>query len=167
MGLDYSICKKRKDQSIEDFFKNYDSSCELAYGRKSWDLVGRLATEGEIENSYGILRKDSWEALMKDMDPIGDLLPKIKEAYSHYDFYLDHLEDKDRDIIDKSNIIFTKEDKKLIAQFEYWYDRTFDQPPTLGYDWAAGYLDNFYKVKDQVRELLDDPEYEVAQVISW
>ena len=168
MGLDFELYKKKKEQNIEEFF-NEDYSvvndASLAYGRKSWELVRKLATNEDVNECYGILTKEKWESLMKDMDPIGDLLPEINEAYNHYDYYLDHCDDEDG--LDTANIIFTKKDKKLIAQYQYWYDRTFDDSPSLGYDFSVGYMHDFYSAKDKVREVLDDPDYEVLMSISY
>lgn len=168
MGLDFTLYKKRKEQSKDEFFEDNDyDKFELAYGRKSWELVYKLATSSDIQNSYGILSEDRWESLMRDMDPIGDLLPRLKEAYSHYDYYLNHYDDGDIDIIDKANLIFTNDDKKLIAQYEYWYEKTFDDTPTLGFDFSVGYMKSFYEAKDIIREILKDPDYEVLMSISY
>lgn len=166
MGLDFSLYKKRKDQTVDELWESDDIE-ELAYGRKSWELVYKLATNEDVNNAYGILTKEAWESLMREMDLIGDLLPKLPEAYRHYYFYLNHYEDEDRDIIDKSNIIFTDEDKKLVSQYEYWYEKTFDETPILGYDFSVGYMQSFYNAKDKVREVLDDPDYEVLMSISY
>lgn len=163
MGLDFSLYKKRKDQTVDELFDS-DNIGELAYGRKSWELVRKLATNEEINKSYGILTKESWESLMQEMDSIGDLLREINEAYNHYDYYLNHCNDEG---LDTANIIFTYEDKKLIAQYQYWYDKTFDESPVLGYDFSVGYMQSFYDAKDIVREVLEDPDYEVLMSISY
>lgn len=167
MGLDFSLYKKRKDISIEDFFNSADDKDELAYGRKSWELVYKLATNEDINNCCGILTSERWEDLMVAIDPIGDLLENIFIAYDHYDFYMDHYEDENKDIIDKGSLIFTEEDKKLIAQYEYWYDKTFDNSPVLGYHFSVSYMKNFYDAKEKVRDVLKDPDYEVAMIISY
>lgn len=163
MGLDFSLYKKRKDQTVDELFDSNDIK-ELAYGRKSWELVRKLATDKDVNEAYGILTKENWESLMIAMDPIGDLLPNISEAYDHYSYYLDHCEDEG---LDTANIIFTNEDQKLIAQYQYWYDKTFDVMPMLGYDFSTGYMQSFYEAKDIVREVLEDPDYEVLMSISY
>lgn len=168
MGLDFSLYKKKKCLSIDDFYDSpINDEDELAYGRKSWELVSKLATNEDVNNGYGILTSDNWENLMRLMDPIGDLLEKISEAYNHYEYYLNHKDDDDRDIIDKAGIIFTAIDKELITQYEYWYDKTFNVNPVLGYEFSVGYMQDFYNAKDRVREVLKNPDYEVLMIISF
>jgi hypothetical protein len=162
MGLDFSLYKKRKDQTVDDLLDS-DNIEELAYGRKSWELVRKLATNDDVDEGYGILTKESWESLMKEIDPIGDLLHEIDEAYNHYDYYLEHYDDE----LETVSLIFTNKDKKLIAQYQYWYDRTFDETPVLGYDFSVGYMQSFYDAKDRVREVLEDPDSEVLMSISY
>lgn len=166
MGLDFCLVKKKKNIPIE-FYLNangFTDDDELAYGRKSWELVRTLATDEDVNEGYGILTKESWESLMKEMDPIGDLLFEINEAYNHYDYYLNHCNDEG---LDTANIIFTHEDKKLIARYQYWYDRTFGETPVLGYDFSVSYMKSFYYAKDKVNKLLDDQDYEVLMLISY
>lgn len=163
MGLDFSLYKKRKDQTIDELL-NSDNIEELAYGRKSWELVKKLATNEDVNEGYGVLTKESWESLMREMDHIGDLLPEINEAYNHYDYYLNHYDDEGLDI---ANMLFTYEDKKLMARYQYWYDMTFGETPVLGYDFSVGYMQSFYYAKDEVREVLEDPNYEVLMSISY
>ena len=149
MGLDFGLVKKRKEDPIEIIFKN--DTEELAYGRKSWELVYKLASREDIDNGYGILKKENWESLMKDIDPIGDLLSRMYDAFDHEDY----------------PELFTDEDKKLIAQYEHWYDRTFNTPPILGYQFSVSYIKEFYDAKDKVREIFNDPDYEVGMYISY
>jgi len=164
MGLDFSLYKKKKgidpEKFLDDPSTDFDKA-ELAYGRKSWELVNVLSDSKSIDNGYDILTSDKWESLMRLMDPIGDLLEKISEAYDHYEYYLNHEDDEDKEVIDRGKYIFTEEDRKLIAQYEYWYDRSFGEYPVLGYEFSVGYMKNFYEAKDKVREVLKDPNYEV------
>ena len=168
MGLDFCLYKKKKSIQISDFCKEevLEKAEELAYGRKCWELVHKLATNEDIKNRYCILTLEKWEKLIKEIEPISNLLEEIKEAYMHYDFYLEHLEDFDNSFIDRTNI-FTKEDEDLVIKYEYWYNMTFNSTPVLGYEFSTAYIDNFYKAKDKVIEAINDPEYEVIMVISF
>lgn len=168
MGLDFSLYKKRKDQSVDDFFNSENlDELELAYGRKSWELVYKLADSKDIDNCYGLLKHKNWQDLMRQFADIGDKLDDIWEAYGHYEYYLEHLDDDDRNVIDRSNIIFTQLDRILIAQYEYWYQKTFGTTPTLGYYFSVGYMKSFYEAKDLVRDVLTDPDYDVLMSISY
>lgn len=155
MGLDFGLVKKRKEDPIEVILG--DNVNELAYGRKSWELVYKLASAEDIDNGYGILKRENWESLMRDLDPVGDLLQQIWDAF-------DHEENAPKDY---PEYIFTEEDKKLIAQYEYWYDRTFSESPVLGYQFSVSYMKEFYDAKSAVRAVLDDPDYEVGMYISY
>lgn len=149
MGLDFGLVKKRKEDPIKVILG--DNVNELAYGRKSWELVYKLASAEDIDNGYGILKKENWESLMRDLDPIGDLLQQIWDAFDHEDY----------------PELFTEDDKKLVSQYKYWYDRTFRESPILGYQFSVGYMKEFYDAKSAVRAILDDPDYEVGMYISY
>lgn len=88
---------------------------------------------------------------MRDLDPIGDSLQQIWDAFDHEDY----------------PGIFTEDDKKLVSQYEYWYDRTFNESPVLGYQFSVSYMKEFYDAKSTVRAVLDDPDYEVGMYISY
>lgn len=160
MGLDFSLYKKRKEQSWDEFFDEEHE--ELAYGRKSWELVRVLATGEDIDNCYGILTSESWENLMRLMDPIGDLLGDIADSYSR-----EYAVEEDGSEFSFPELIFTKEDKELISKYEYWYYKSFNDYPMLGFDFSIGYMKSFYGAKEKVREVLKDPDYEVAMSISY
>lgn len=160
MGLDFTLYKKRKDMTRRKFFDQslHDiEDNELAYGRKSWELVHVLATLEDINNGEGILQRDHWVKLMNDLEPIGDKLERIEEAFDHESNAPD----------DYPEFIFTDEDKKLIAEYEYWYNKTFDETPYLDYEFSVGYMMSFWEAKDEVYEVLDDPDYEVYMDISY
>ena len=160
MGLDFTLFKKRKDMSNREFFDQslHDiNSNMLAYGRKSWELVHALANCSDVNCGYGTLTYEAWNTLMKLMEPIGDKLERIEEAFDH----------ESNAPNDYPEFIFTDEDKKYIAEYEYWYNKTFDECPYLDYDFSVGYMMSFWEAKDKVYEVLDDPEYEVLMDISY
>ena len=97
MGLDFTVYKKRKDKTceetweeinnhrrdyLEDHLGDFESPLELAYGRKSWELVDVLVPgfqtyekmEGWVDPP---VEKESWDRLMKMIEPIGDKLDDI------------------------------------------------------------------------------------------
>ena len=155
MGLDFSLYKKRKYISPEDFY-NYSNNCtddiELAYGRKSWELVEALCNGTDNQ----VITKERWDALMKDIEPIANKLDDISEAFEHY-----------YDQRDNSELIFTNLDEHLVAEYEKWYDETFGCVPYLGYDFSVGYIKNFWDANKKVQEVFKDPEYEVFAEVSY
>ena len=167
MGLDFTLYKKRKDMDIREVWKEYEhmnynefvEKYELAYGRKSWELVHILAYPDEIDKGYGILEKKSWDYLMDAMSVIGDKFEAISEAFSH----------EENAPVDYPEFIFTEDDKKLIAEYEYWYNKTFDEDPYTSYPFSVGYMKSFWDARDKVYEILDNPdsEYEVFMSISY
>ena len=160
MGLDFTLYKKKKDMSIRKFYDQslHDiESNELAYGRKSWELVKVLATLDDVDNGEGILTYDAWDNLMNAMEEIGPDLDRIAEAFDH----------EANAPVDYPEYIFTDEDKQYIAKYEYWHDKTFNEPPYLGYEFSVGYMMSFWEAKDNVYEVLADPEYEVYMDISY
>ena len=130
---------------------------ELAYGRKSWELVKVLATLDDVDKGEGILTYDAWDNLMHAMEEIGPDLDRIAIAFNH----------EANAPVDYPEYIFTDEDKQYIAKYEYWYDKTFNDTPYLGYEFSVGYMMSFWEAKDKVYEVLADPEYEVYMCISY
>ena len=161
MGLDFCLFEKKKNIPAKFCFEDdrlaYDE--ELAYGRKSWELVYELATKEDIELGYGIVKKEKWDNLMSKLEAFK---PGFERAYEAYD----HLNNCPEDYIDEE-YIFTSEDRKVIAEYEYWYNKSFNDEPTLGYDFSIGYMKSFLDAKDRVNEILDDPDWEVLMSISY
>jgi len=165
MGLDFTLYKKKKELSIREFynqiepmsFEEVEKNYELAYGRKSWELVYILSTRKDVDEGYGILQEGKWESLMRKLEPIGNMLESIALAFNHQENQPD----------DYPDLVFTLEDKKLIADYEYWYNHTFMGSPYLGYQFSVGYMISFWDARDKVREVLKDPNYEVLMSISY
>lgn len=166
MGLDFALYKKKKDMTVGELFdlaesmsySDFEKDYELAYGRKAWELVYALATEEDINNGGGILQKEAWDQLILTMKPIGKKLRKIIDAY-HHEAYVDR--------VSYPELLFTEEDKKLINEYEMWYQSSFNDRPTLGYDFSLGYMLRFWNAQDEVNHYLEDPEYEVYMDISY
>ena len=149
MGLDYMIYKRNKQTGEET---------ELAYGRKSWELVEELdMLPRDIDQYEYPLKKERWLGLMKKISTIAPYLKKIADAYHKY-YWCDDEEDE---------IILTKEEKRLMKCYEYWFDNNFSQGPQLGYDFSVGYMLNFWEAAGPVLEALDDENYEVYGVVSF
>ena len=165
MGLDFTLYKKKKGLSVGQFYDQMDhmsweevvKTYELAYGRKSWELVYVLSTRQDVNEGYGVLKEGKWESLMRKLEPIGDMLESIALAFNHQEHQPE----------DYPELIFTVDDKNLIANYEYWYNHTFMESPHLGYQFSVSYMKSFWDARDKVREVLKDPDYEVLMSISY
>lgn len=154
MGLDFMLYKRKIVNSGEE--PEYKDDSELAYGRKSWELVRELIPN--INEDYkAVVTLESWDRLMKKLEPVGDKLEAIWDAFEREENAPD----------DYPEFVFTKEHKKLIAEYEYWYNKTFNDTPTLGYFFSVGYMLSFWEAKDEVRKYIEDPEYEVIALASY
>ena len=149
MGLDFTIYARNKNGNVRDV--------ELAYGRKSWELVHFLRLN---EEDFDVeVEKEKWYALIEAIRPIADKLDDIANAF-HLWYSIDG--------IDFGEYLFTEEHKKLIAEYEFWYDKTFDTDPTLGYDFSVGYMKAFWDARDEVNYYFCHPEtWEVRAEISY
>ena len=154
MGLDFMLYKRKIVNPDEK--SEYSDDDELAYGRKSWELVRELIPD--INEDYkAVVTLESWNRLMKKLEPIGDKLEAIWDAFEREENAPD----------DYPEFVFTKEHKKLIAEYEYWYNKTFNDTPTLGYFFSVGYMLSFWEARDEVRKYIEDPEYEVIALASY
>ena len=152
MGLDFGVYYRKKNAYTED---DFDAN-QLCYGRKCWELVHIMEYDTEGSCNYEIT-EDMWNKVIKAIEPIGDKLPAIREAF-----------DKARyEPEDFGELILTRDDKKLIAEYEYWYNRTFEESPCLGYDFSVWYMLDFWEARDKVKQYFDDPDYEVWCYASY
>lgn len=151
MGLDFGLVKVRKGND-----PIWETDNELAYGRKSWELA-------EFFNGYGRtsyiekLTLEKWNEFIEKIEPIGDKLEDIGNAFD----IAENLPD------DYPEFVFGDNEKKLIAEYELWYNKTWNDEPYLGYDFSIGYILSFWKVKDLVRELLEGDEYDLYTIASY
>lgn len=156
MGLDFGVyAKKQGEEPIE-----------LAYGRKSWELVYALVPDyDDFINDDPTITIERWDALMEKLNKIGPKLDEIYNAYHELDNWPDdwvnreNMTPKMRDLFDKNC--------DLCFEYEIWYNRNFDTSPTLGYDFSVGYMLNFWEADKEVRKYLEDPEYEVKAYVSY
>ena len=167
MGLDFTLYKKRVNETCKEAWEHFrENEIELAYGRKSWELVYALVpdfqeyTEKAFSEDFWedpIVTKKRWDSLIKKMEPIGDKLETILDAFNR----------EENAPEDYPEFVFTDEHKKLIAEYEYWYNRTFNDSPTLGYYFSVSYMKNFWNANDRVQEVFADPEWEVRASVSY
>ena len=149
MGLDFMIYKRNKETGEET---------EMAYGRKSWELVEELGVMPTSIDEYMIpLKKEKWIDLMEKLSALAPYFEEIAEAYRRY--YLTPE--------DEEELVLTRRDKLLMKTYEYWYDSNFDIGPQLGYEFSVGYMWNFWEAADAVLEALDDDNYEVYAIVSY
>jgi len=164
MGLDFGIYYKKKNEAIPDWETDYNAyyewmnKHELCYGRKSWELVHALRLPID-DGEDPIVEKEYWDELIASMKTfLGDndssYFDIIRDDYCAIDKYHEMDVDVPPDILNR------------VVQYEVWYDKTFDETPHLGYDFALGYLAEFYKADEQIQKYFND-EYEVRAYVSY
>lgn len=158
MGFDFTIYWEKKGEN-NLWKENYHEwkKHELCYGRKSWELVHALQLPVDLEDDPDdpTVSKENWDSLINEIKPIADKLPDIADAYYHY--YYDEYE-VEEDV---------KKYKRLMNEYEAWYNKTFDEYPTLGYDFSIGYIEEFYNANDKVQECFNNPDLLVKASISY
>ena len=144
MGLDLTLyaVPAANDINPDDAL---DKWIELAYGRKTWfiwdyfkNLKSTVATK---DDQILIIPKEAWKSFI-------EILNQNRERISDY-------------------VTFKEEEKKVSfaeAQiqdmvFQEWYNETFDDIPTLGYEWDARAMLRWLDVDSEVSKYLDDPSY--------
>jgi len=164
MGLDFSI-----------YAKNHEGEdLELAYGRKSWELVYELVGDdygGYLDDSktewrWPLITIEDWDRLMEKLNKIGLKLDEIHEAYRGLNIWPDNWVDDKGDMTPKMRELFGKY-CDLCFEYEMWYNQNFDTAPTLGYDFSVFYMKTFYEADKEVRKYLNDPNWEVYAVVSY
>ena len=143
MGLDLSLYAVPAANDIDA--TESDNWIELAYGRKTWfiwdyfkNLKSTVATK---DDQILIVSKEAWKSFI-------EILDQNRERISDY-------------------VTFKEEEKKVSfaeAQiqdviFQEWYNETFDDTPTLGYDWDARAMLRWLDADFKVSKYLDDPSY--------
>ena len=150
MGLDFGVYAKKQGEK----------PIELAYGRKSWELVYALVPDyDDFINDDPTITIERWDALMEKLNKIGPKLEDIQEAYYDLDNWPNyHTPDLDK----KYNELV-----ELCAEYEMWYNKSFECEPYLGYYFSVSYMLNFWIADAEVRKYLEDPEYEVKAYVSY
>lgn len=146
MGLDLTIYYR-----IKGHFTENDVVNELAYGRKSWELVYAL----DLDNSTDYVEDqpisyEQWHRLINKIRPVSGHLDKISIAYDNY-------------YSDKA----TAQDMTLIKLYEDWHKVTFNYQPQLGYEFSVGYIRAFWEADRNVTNHFYDPNYEVWVSVSY
>ena len=151
MGLDFGLVRARKGND-----PIWDNDTELAYGRKSWELAGFF--NGYWQTKYNEkLTLEKWNEFIEKLEPIADKLEDIANAFE----IAENLPD------DYPEFVFGDKEKKLIAEYELWYKRTWDDEPYLGYGFSTSYMISFWNAKDLVRRLLKGNTYDVYTIASY
>ena len=146
MGLDFYLWWiKKSDGPVREQMRNWKLEDldlhELAYGRKSWELVLFLGCPTS-DDCVGELQLETWVDLMERLSWISPYLDEIREAICF-------------------GGIPQKREEELMNLYQEWYDKNFDEYPTLGYDFSTGYMQTFWEAADTVLQYLEDPDYEV------
>lgn len=151
MGLDFGLIKVKKGTE-----PIWDDNNELAYGRKSWELAQFF--NGEWNPEYFVkLTPDKWNDFIKKIEPIGDKLEDIWDAFD----IADNLPD------DYPEFVFGEKEQKLIAEYELWYNRTWKDTPYLDYYFSVGYMLSFWEARNIVNDIFNDDEYDLYTVASY
>ena len=143
MGLDLSLYAVPAANDIDA--TESDNWIELAYGRKTWfiwdyfkNLKSTIVTK---DDQILIISKEAWKSFI-------EILDQNRERISDY-------------------VTFKEEEKKVSCAeaqiqdmvFQEWYNETFDDTPTLGYDWDARAMLRWLDADFKVSKYLDDPSY--------
>lgn len=161
MGLDFGIYYKKKTEKMPkecDWYKWMDNH-ELCYGRKAWELVHFLNLPTN-DMTDPLVNKEDWDRFITALNKLlkGKSIDYFSTLYEEYKL-IDKYEQYDKDI--PPHILDD------VLRYESWYDTTFDETPTLGYDFALNYLKNFYEANNEIQKYFNNDEYEVKAYISY
>lgn len=145
MGLDlslYAVPAANDINAVES-----DNWIELAYGRKTWfiwyyfkNLKSTVVTK---DDQILIVPKEAWKSFI-------EILNQNRERISDYVAFKEKEEEKE--------VSFAEAQIQDMA-FQEWYSETFDDIPTLGYDWDARAMLRWLDADSEVSKYLDDPSY--------
>lgn len=145
MGLDlslYAVPAANDINAVES-----DNWVELAYGRKTWfiwyyfkNLKSTVVTK---DDQILIVPKEAWKSFI-------EILNQNRERISDYVAFKEKEEEKE--------VSFAEAQIQDMA-FQEWYSETFDDIPTLGYDWDARAMLRWLDADSEVSKYLDDPSY--------
>lgn len=145
MGLDlslYAVPAANDINAIES-----DNWVELAYGRKTWfiwyyfkNLKSTVVTK---DDQILIVPKEAWKSFI-------EILNQNRERISDYVAFKEKEEEEE--------VSFAEARIQDMA-FQEWYNETFDDTPTLGYDWDARAMLRWLDADSEVSKYLDDPSY--------
>ena len=145
MGLDLSLYAVPASNDINAV--ESDNWVELAYGRKTWfiwyyfkNLKSTVVTK---DDQILIVPKEAWKSFI-------EILNQNRERISDYVAFKEKEEEKE--------VSFAEAQIQDMA-FQEWYSETFDDIPTLGYDWDARAMLRWLDADSEVSKYLDDPSY--------
>lgn len=142
MGLDLTLVASKKEltwDNLED-----EDTVELAYGRKAWEICHWF--DASADPDYRSISLEKWNEFIELLKPIGDKLDAIWDAFYRFDNLPD----------DFSDYLLIDEDKRLIAEYKFWYNATWNDTPTLGYLFSVGYMKEFWEADARVRDYIAD-----------
>ena len=152
MGLDlslYAVPAANDINAVES-----DNWVELAYGRKTWfiwyyfkNLKSTVVTK---DDQILIVPKEAWKSFI-------EILNQNRERISDYVAFKEKEEEKE--------VSFAEAQIQDMA-FQEWYSETFDDIPTLGYDWDARAMLRWLDADSEVSKYLDDPAY-ILLLVAW
>ena len=152
MGLDFMIYKIKKNSiNVEDEDQAWGvvtNLKELAYGRKSWELVQYLNVD--VTQTYSRIHKRDWDSLIANIKQVEFLIRRLNE------FDYDNL-DEDEEI----------DYDALIKAYAVWHNSVFDRPPYLSYDFSVGYMLDFLDADAEVQKAFADEDSEVWGFASY
>ena len=129
MGLDFMVYVAEKgaiSHTDDDQAWSYiDNLKEVAYGRKSWEVVHALNVD--VNKTYSTIEKEDWDKLIGALCSVEWLIRKAQELYLEwYD--------------DEGNEELWTDLSRYLYVYGEWHDEFFDEGPTLGYDFSLGYM---------------------------
>lgn len=152
MGLDFYVYWSKRNAENENDWKNN----RLAYGRKCWELVRALNCDCRLEQPQEVKLED-WNRLMKEIEEIAYKFPFYTEAADVL-FWSDEP-------------YYTKEQEEICChifeEFINWHEKTFDESPMLGFDFALCYIRAFWEANKTVQEAFADPDKIVYMEASY
>lgn len=146
MGLDFMVYIAEKgaiSPTDEDqAWKYIEHKKEVAYGRKSWELV--YALNVDVHQSYSTIEKEDWDRLMKGLHSSEWLIRKAYEISCE----VDEKHGKDEDL--------NEELERFLYVYYQWHDDFFDEEPMLGYDFSLGYMISMLDADDAIQQAYKD-----------
>lgn len=153
MGLDYSAYIKRNDDKPWE----YSEEDQLAYGRKSWELVRMFGTPTDGD-CCGPLDRDAYFEFIKAVEKFGaakiqkyrELSNEIDDNYLEFQDAFDSESSTNEDV--KAELKKKYEEFiRLNDSYEQWWKKTFnDYQPTLGFEFSTGYILDFYEARHKI-----------------
>jgi hypothetical protein len=151
MGLDFYVYWSKKGAESEHDWKDN----RIAYGRKCWELVRALNCDCNLEQPQEVKLED-WNRLIKKIDEIAYKFPLFTEA---------------ADVLYWDDASYTREQEEncyhIFEEFIDWHEKTFDESPTLGFDFALGYIRTFYEADKAAQKVFADPDKIVYMEASY